>query len=434
MRRTSAVPLRDEASLNIVIPMGGSGEAFREAGYTAPKPVIKVAGRPLLLHLLDSLRLRLGDVVWLIIPTSTYLKFQSQLDLNAEYPNVDIRVCQFSCLTRGAVETIFIGLQNMSAAELSRRTLCLDCDTLYFSDVLSMYRTAPSGTGMCAYFIDQGTAALYSYLQLDADGYVTEVSEKNAISNLANIGAYGFATGALLRSFIQDILDNPEGRTTELFLSNVINRMIRQSHPFVASQAEDCAQCGTPEKLEQFMELVSAGKALTQPKRRFCFALDVAASRRLEGPITPGCLFDLSPLISHLSPLTSDLSPPTSHLPPLPSHLPLLTSHLPPLASRLSALSSHLSSTYSLAALTGVCPHQSVALSSYSEIRPRSRPSCHLLTVLPMPPLLSGRMCLSRRPRRQATCRQSSPSRRTSSSSVSSKPAVSKLVSEGSEW
>ena len=131
--------------------------------------------------------------------------------LQRQYPAADIRVVTFKMVTRGAVETLFIGLQHMSAAELSRRTLCLDCDTLYFADVLSMHRAVPSGKGMCAYFIDRGTAALYSYLRLDEDGgQVVEVREKKAISDLANIGAYGFASGALLRAFIGDVLDAPE--------------------------------------------------------------------------------------------------------------------------------------------------------------------------------------------------------------------------------
>ena len=38
--------------------MGGGGEAFREAGYAFPKPLIKIVGRPMLLHLLDNLQLR----------------------------------------------------------------------------------------------------------------------------------------------------------------------------------------------------------------------------------------------------------------------------------------------------------------------------------------------------------------------------------------
>ena len=284
---------RDEASLNIIIPMGGSGEAFRLAGYTSPKPMIKIAGRPMLLHLLDQLKLRLGDVVWLIIPAADYAQFHSQLDFKSEYPQADIRVCQFTVQTRGAAETIFIGLQQMTHAELSRRTLCLDCDTLYFSDVLSMFRAAPSGKGMCAYFIDTGTAAIYSYLRLDADSSVAEVHEKNAVSDLANIGAYGFASASLLRQFIQPVLDSTKGGRNHLFLSNIINQMILAGHGFVANLAEDCAQCGTPDKLEQFITQVAAGKALVQPKRRFCFALDNVL---VTPPERPGDLTSVKPI------------------------------------------------------------------------------------------------------------------------------------------
>ena len=87
------------ASLNIIIPMGGSGEAFKAAGFK--QAMIKIAGRAMLLHLLDQLKLRLGDVVWLIIPSSVYMQFKSQLDFKAEYPQADIRVCEFTVLTRG---------------------------------------------------------------------------------------------------------------------------------------------------------------------------------------------------------------------------------------------------------------------------------------------------------------------------------------------
>ena len=224
----SSVTIRDEASLNVIIPMGGSGEAFRAAGYSAPKPMIKIAGRPMLLHLLDQLKLRLGDVVWLIIPSVDYAQFHAQLDFKAEFPQADIRICQFTVQTRGAAETLYIGLQQMSHAELSRRTLCLDCDILYFADVLSMFRAAPPGKGMCAYFLDQGTAALYSYLRLDDAGEVAEVHEKNAVSELANVGAYGFASATLLHDFIQPVLDATNGGRHQYYLSNVINSMIAQ--------------------------------------------------------------------------------------------------------------------------------------------------------------------------------------------------------------
>ena len=70
-----------------------------------------------------------------------------------------------------------------------------------------MCRSVPTGKGMCAYFIDRGTAALYSYLRVDAGSRVQEVREKNAISDLANVGAYGFPSAGALRSHIASVLD-----------------------------------------------------------------------------------------------------------------------------------------------------------------------------------------------------------------------------------
>ena len=197
--------LRDEASLNIIIPMGGKGEAFREAGYTFPGPLFKIVGRPILLHLLDNLKLRLGDVVWLVVPEATYLQYESHLNLKREFPDKDIRVVPFKLQTRGAAETLFIGLQHMSAAELNRRTICLDCANLYFSDVLGGFRQLDVTNGCCFYFDDRGAAAVYSYLRVSSSDVVKEVREKHAISRKANIGAYGFPSGAALRATIQQV-------------------------------------------------------------------------------------------------------------------------------------------------------------------------------------------------------------------------------------
>lgn len=268
--------IRDEASLNVLIPMGGRGEVFREAGYVFPKPLIKIAGRPMLFHMLDNLQLRLGDVIWLVVPHSMHGQYEAEFALlQRQYPAADIRVVTFKMVTRGAVETLFIGLQHMSPAELSRKTLCLDCDNLYFSDVLGAFRTLPRDTSACFYFTDRGTAAIYSYLRLEeGSGAVLEVAEKVAISDHANVGAYGFASGSLLHRFARDVLDDPRREAMHYYVSNLISRMLDQGRPFVGLPAEQTSQCGTPTRLEAFIDTVAAGRALGSIKRRFCFALD----------------------------------------------------------------------------------------------------------------------------------------------------------------
>ena len=200
---------------------------------------------------------------------------------------------RLSLRTRGAVETLFIGLRHMSEAELNRRVVCLDCDTLYFSDVLGQFRGLPKENGACFYFVDQGSRAMYSYLRVGADDLVKEVREKNAISRMANVGAYGFPSARALREYIQAVLDQPDRMMETYYVSNIINKMVRDDFHFAAINADHCRQCGTPPQLEEFMAEVAAGQALQLPKRRFCFALDNVL---VSAPLKPGDFATVQPI------------------------------------------------------------------------------------------------------------------------------------------
>ena len=64
------------------------------------------------------------------------------------------------------------------------------------SDVLTQFRLLPDGLSCSFYFDDDGAEPLYSYIKLDDDGRIVSVREKQAISTLANTGAYGFSRSA----------------------------------------------------------------------------------------------------------------------------------------------------------------------------------------------------------------------------------------------
>ena len=42
--------------MQIVIPMSGFGERFRKAGYSIPKPLIEVEGKPIIAHVIDTFK------------------------------------------------------------------------------------------------------------------------------------------------------------------------------------------------------------------------------------------------------------------------------------------------------------------------------------------------------------------------------------------
>ena len=57
--------------MKIIIPLGGVGKRFSYEGYTMPKPLIMVGGKPILFWLIDSLNLEEDDSIY--IPYNSYL-------------------------------------------------------------------------------------------------------------------------------------------------------------------------------------------------------------------------------------------------------------------------------------------------------------------------------------------------------------------------
>ena len=51
--------------MNVIIPLGGKGERFLNAGYTVPKPLIKVFNKYLIEHVIDNLSLSCLDKVFI---------------------------------------------------------------------------------------------------------------------------------------------------------------------------------------------------------------------------------------------------------------------------------------------------------------------------------------------------------------------------------
>ena len=140
-------------------------------------------------------------------------QFGLERQLRAEYPNLDLRFTFLDFATRGSAETLAAILSDLAPELRGRRTLVLNCNTVFFSDVLRRFRVLAEGEGTSFYFgIDEGRgedAARYSYLCMSDDGRgtIVDLREKVAISRSANAGAYGFPSAALLRECVCELLD-----------------------------------------------------------------------------------------------------------------------------------------------------------------------------------------------------------------------------------
>lgn len=95
---------------------------------------------------------------------------------------------------------------------LYNRTVSLDCDTIYFADIISRIRKLPPQHGACFYFPDSGTEPLFSYIKTEEDDrgreLIHDLQEKRAISRKANSGAYVFPSATSLKKWASTVLDS----------------------------------------------------------------------------------------------------------------------------------------------------------------------------------------------------------------------------------
>ena len=121
----------------IIIPIGGVGQRFKENGYKNPKALINIYGNPIISYLLDNLNT--DNIDYIFIPyNKEYKKFRFEDLLTKKYPNIMFKYFCLENNTRGAAETINIGINNLNE-ERDVPVLCLDSDNFYLCDIISQW-------------------------------------------------------------------------------------------------------------------------------------------------------------------------------------------------------------------------------------------------------------------------------------------------------
>lgn len=241
--------------MNILIPLGGIGKRFGDYGYNKPKPLIKILGKEIIFWLLESLKLEESDKVY--IAYNEMLDYHNFSDIiTSKYPKIETLPIPS---TRGASETILLSIDNFG---IKGDLVILDGDTWYEEDILSKVRNC--NCNAVTYFISKEPEPIYSYIQIE-ENHIVEIKEKNKISNNANSGCYVFSSVEELKKTILEIgFDNE----SELYTSQVIERMINNGIIFNPIMVEKFHVLGTPKQIIKF------SKDFKITPLRFCFDLD----------------------------------------------------------------------------------------------------------------------------------------------------------------
>ena len=128
--------------INVIIPLGGLGSRFQKEGYlTRPKPFVRVLGKEMILWVVDNLSIRSDDGLVLVYnPSWMSMDVFMREILAAKYPQATL--VELPGPTRGAAETVMLGLRGLDERVRGRATLLADGDTFYTADIVNRFREA----------------------------------------------------------------------------------------------------------------------------------------------------------------------------------------------------------------------------------------------------------------------------------------------------
>ena len=245
-KKNEVKPKWQGGNMNVLIPMAGAGSRFEKMGYTFPKPLIEVNGKPMIQVVVDNLNIEAKHIF--IVQKSHYEKYNLKYLLNL-ITNHNCEIVQVDGLTEGAACTTLLAkelIDNNEPLIMANSDQFLEWDSNEF--MYSMIADDIDG-GIVSF---EATHPKWSFAKLGENGFVSEVAEKKPISNIATAGVYYWAKGSDYVKYAEQMIDKDIRTNNEFYVCPVYNEAIGDKKKIRIFPIERMWGLGTPEDLDRF--------------------------------------------------------------------------------------------------------------------------------------------------------------------------------------
>lgn len=234
-------------NINIVIPAAGLGSRFAQRGYSFPKPLIDVNGKPMIQVVVDNINIK-GRYIF-IVQREHCKKYNMHHLLNAIAPNCEI--VQVDGLTEGAACSVLLTkhlINDDTPLIIANSDQYLEWD----ADAFLYAATSEGIDGAISTF--QSVHPKFSFAKLDSHGYVDEVAEKVPISDMATTGVYYWRRGSDFVKYTEQMIADDARVNGEFYTCPVYNYAIKNGSRIKSVHCDKFWCLGTPEDLEYFLQ------------------------------------------------------------------------------------------------------------------------------------------------------------------------------------
>jgi HAD superfamily hydrolase (TIGR01509 family) len=245
--KMNVIPKWKDDKLNVLIPMAGAGSRFEQAGYTFPKPLIDVRNKPMIQVVVENLNIDANFIY--IVQKSHRKKYNLDTLLNLITP--DCKIIEVDGLTEGAACTALLAkeyIDNNLPLFFANSDQFVEWDSNEF-----MYKMQEiNADGGIVTF--KAIHPKWSFAKVNENGLVTEVAEKNPISDNATVGYYFWKHGSDFVKYAEQMISKNIRVNNEFYVCPVFNQAIEDQKEIKIFNVEKMWGLGTPEDLNYYLE------------------------------------------------------------------------------------------------------------------------------------------------------------------------------------
>lgn len=233
--------------LNVLIPMAGAGSRFVAAGYTFPKPLIQVHDKPMIHLVTENLGLEANYIY--VAQKEHREKYNLDTMLNLISPGC--KIIEVDGITEGAACTALLAkefIDNDDPLFFANSDQYVDWNPVEF--MYEMQERDADG-GIVTF---KATHPKWSFAKVDDSGLVTEVAEKNPISDNATVGYYYWKHGSDFVKYAEQMIKKDIRVNNEFYVCPVFNEAIEDGKQIRTHEARGMWGLGTPEDLEYYLK------------------------------------------------------------------------------------------------------------------------------------------------------------------------------------
>ncbi len=224
--------------------MAGLGSRFSQAGYTFPKPLIEVQGKPMISKVVESLDLQ-GKFIFLVQKTH-YEKYGLYDLLNLIAPGC--KIIQIDGITEGAACTALLAKEFIDNDE---NLIIANSDQFIKWNSLETISNFNDHDGGILTF--KSIHPKHSFVKINSEGFVIEVAEKKPISNDATVGIYHWKKGRNFVKYAEQMIEKNIRTNNEFYICPTYNEALLDGLKIKTSLVDQMWGMGTPEELSNFL-------------------------------------------------------------------------------------------------------------------------------------------------------------------------------------